>query len=1221
MATVADRSPSGAFEAYASWLELLRVAQPLVLVVLLVCFALIAQPTGRRRRSHILGFILLVLAVTFLASGILLVLRAVIPPSKKWTPTLPLWHNVEYQSLLGLVAIGSIPVLLAWQQKQHGPGRYSVGLVWCAAAWGGITDVACVVLFTLAKIQETHHHRSSHGKSQWQSLSPWTWAQLGIQAGRILLVWPILVVLAANSEHQGSANTESSAVTGETDRLASNVSESANEQTGLLSSGQAQPAQYGGTTSAGPSSGGVNTPTKSATPKKDGQGTSAASAANASMGLTVSAAPPPPTFKVFFKRIVLLFPYLWPSESPFLQLLAILCVVFLLLGRLVNIAVPVTLGKIVDHLSDGENAGGIGASLSVWWLIGGYAFLKCLQGSGGFLAVAQNYAWLPLQQYSDRSMSTMAFRHLLDLSMAFHAKRKTGEVLRILDRGSAINNFFQYFIFSIMPIFFDIGIATIFLSKTFGPQVGLLLFSVMALYTTVSVRMTTWRTGLRREANNKDSVSRAIHTDVLLNWETVKSYNNENYESERYRLSLLDYQAADWKVMASLNVLNGVQNLILSVGTLLMLLVVAYDVSRGLATSSDFVVFISYLGQIYVPLNMLSTLYRVIQTSLVDTDKLIALLQEEKDVKDLPNATEMEVREGVIEFRDVNFSYDGKVDALKGLSFTIKPKSSVALVGESGAGKSSILRLLYRFYDPTSGQILIDGQDIRTVTQSSLRKAIGVVPQEAGLLNTSIRTNIGYGRTDPSATDEEIEAAAAAAQILDKIQSFPEGMDTVVGERGVRLSGGEKQRVAIARTFLKAPPILLLDEATSALDSHTERHLQTALQTLMQGKTSLTIAHRLSTIVNSDQIIVLSEGRVVESGTHEELIAIPGGRYAGMWKAQVETDKERAEKEAEQSDAHEAAQIGNGKAKAEDGQSVDVETAQEPPSEAKEGMLGIIPPSQLDSDAVRTSAEKSAVSESVPSNDAPAAVAQTAAQGDAVAAEATAPVVAAVEHAEPSTNVPYEVPAIETSSSTSSPRHPSAPLARHSSGVGLGNGVQRSASRSESVRSNATSENAPSSPNLSGSGGKMRQRIASLIRRRTTSSASPRVGSGETAETSDSRAVSGASAAVSYDGEGEEEHAGSKRPSSLGSIGRSSSTPVSKGLSGMTQSSNGNGGGQSTAAPRDEATAASASTATAAATPQAPTNVAKADGAGSAGNNGSASKNNKKKQRRKNKKK
>ncbi|PWN21842.1 hypothetical protein BCV69DRAFT_233523, partial [Microstroma glucosiphilum] len=883
----------------------------------------------RRRRSSALGSIILAVLFTYFVQGLLLVLRAVIPTDhQKWTPALPLWRNIDWQIPLDIIVIGAALILVAWQQRQAGPGRYSIQPIYAAIAFVGIGDVLILILYIIAK----------GGKHDWRSTTPWTWAQLALQILRIIVLWPILTVIASVSHSTDPASDED-ARDGTDARLAQN-SEAASasvdrstEQSSLLrptSAGHA--SQNYGATSAGSSTNGHNTPTAASASKAK----SGAAAANASMGLTVSAQPPPPTFRVFFQRIVLLFPYLWPSQSTLLQALAVFCVLLLVIGRIVNLSVPLMLGRIVDKLAGKETA----SSMSIWWLIAGYAGLRCLQGSGGALQVLQNMAWLPLQQYSDRHMSLMAFRHLLDLSMAFHSKRKTGEVLRILDRGSSINSFFQYLIFSIGPIFFDIVIATGFLSLTFGPQVGLLLLFVMVVYTAVSVQLTTWRTALRREANNKDSISRAIHTDVLLNYESVKVYANEGYETQRYELSLRAYQEAEWKVSASLNVLNLVQNLLLATGTLLMLLLVAYDVVNGYASSSDFVVFISYLGQIYGPLNMLSTLYRVIQTSLVDTDKLIALLQEEKDIKDIPDAKPLEINSGVLEFRDVRFSYDGKVEALKGLSFTIKPKSKVALVGETGSGKTTILRLLYRFYDPTSGSILIDGQDISKVTQGSLRKSIGVVPQEAGLLNTSIKTNIAYGRTDPEATDEEIDAAAAAAQILDKIRSFPEGLDTVVGERGVRLSGGEKQRVAISRCFLKSPPILLLDEATSALDSQTERQIQTALATLLEGKTSLTIAHRLSTIVNSDQILVLHDGRVAESGSHEELIAIPGGRYAAMWQAQVETDNERAEKELREKEAR-----GKGRAVDESTAEATGQTDTEVACEPQPGMLGVISPS------------------------------------------------------------------------------------------------------------------------------------------------------------------------------------------------------------------------------------------------------------------------------------
>jgi len=526
-----------------------------------------------------------------------------------------------------------------------------------------------------------------------------------------------------------------------------------------------------------------------------------------------------------------------------------------------------------------------------WMPVLVYAGLKMLQGGGGIISASQAILWLPVEQYSERMMSLMAFEHLLNLSMRFHTKRRTGEILRILDRGASINSFFDMLIFRFLPIFLDLTIAVVWLTRTFTAAVGLSLLLIMFVYTYWSVKLTTWRTELRREANNKDSVSRAIHTDVLMNWETVKFYSNEGFEAERYRLSLLDYQAASAKVLVSLSLLNFLQNTVLAVGTLGMTLLVAHRVVRGQARPAEFVVFLSYLQQAFGPLSMLGTLYRVIQQNLVDTDKLMSLLEEETEVKDVPGAKDLEVTDGVIEFRDVVFSYDGKNEAIQGLSFVLDPKSSAALVGESGAGKSSVLRLLYRFYDIKSGQILIDGQDIRKVTQRSLRRAIGIVPQEPSLFNTSIRHNIHYGNTE-EATDEAIQAAAMAAQIWDRIQTFPKGMQEVVGERGVRLSGGEKQRVAIARTILKNPPILLLDEATSALDSHTERQLQGALADVMQGRTSLTIAHRLSTIVNVDKIIVIENGRVIEQGTHPDLLERKG-KYYSLWMQQVQTQKEQ----------------------------------------------------------------------------------------------------------------------------------------------------------------------------------------------------------------------------------------------------------------------------------------------------------------------------------------
>lgn len=594
------------------------------------------------------------------------------------------------------------------------------------------------------------------------------------------------------------------------------------------------------------------------------------------------------SFSVLIKRVRVLAPYLWPSRSPKLQMLAVLCVVLLVLGRAVNLMVPIALGQVVDSLGSGD---------APWGPVVVFAALKLFQGSGGLITVAQNLLWFPLAWYSDVNMSMLMFDRVLNLSMSFHTKRRTGEVIRTLDRGAAINNFFEYLLFSLTPVFVDIFVATAYLSAVFGSTVGALLLVVMVTYTWCSVRITTWRTQLRREMNQKDSVCRSITTDSLLNYETVKCYSNEAYEARRYRVALEDFRQAEFRLTASLNMLNLIQNVILATGTLVSVLYVAHRVVIGAATASQFVVFISYLQQVYQPLSMLGTLYRVVNQNLVDTDKLMELLEEEVDIKDIPGASDLQVSGGGIEFQNVSFAYDnGNLNATRGLSFRVEPHQRVALVGESGAGKSTVFKLLYRFYEPQQGRILVDGQDIRTVTQQSLRKAIGIVPQEPSLFNTDIRQNVLYGDVD--ASEEAMAAAARAAQIHDRILEFPDGYDTVVGERGVRLSGGEKQRVAIARTVLKNPPILLLDEATSALDSQTERQLQAAFNTLMHGRSSITIAHRLSTIINSDKIIVLDAGSVVEQGTHAELLE-HNGKYASLWRQQSKT---LAEQEAEASE-------------------------------------------------------------------------------------------------------------------------------------------------------------------------------------------------------------------------------------------------------------------------------------------------------------------------------
>ncbi|KAJ3574661.1 hypothetical protein NP233_g1629 [Leucocoprinus birnbaumii] len=593
-----------------------------------------------------------------------------------------------------------------------------------------------------------------------------------------------------------------------------------------------------------------------------------------------------PGWTEIWRRLKRIMPYLWPSKSRYLQFLASLCVVILLVERVVNIGVPWILAQLVEIL-EGR------LSWSVWGCLFGYVGLRFLQGSGG-LAAIRDTLWAPVMQYSDREMSQLSFDHILNLSFAWHTRRKTGEVLRVLDRGAAINHTFELILFNIIPTFVDIIIALVFFCIIFDWQLAVVLFVVMFAYVTASVVLTRYRTRVRRRMNERDVVTRGIHTDCLLNYETVKYFNGEEHEGERYREAIQEYQALEYKVIVSLNLLNLVQNFIITLGLLVGSLMVASRITQHPEHGArDFVLFITYLTQLYGPLNQLGYIYRSVNQSLVDTERLLALLNEPTDVNDKPDAPDLIVSDGEIEFENVSFSYDQRTTALNTVSFKVPKGSSVALVGESGSGKSTILRLLYRFYDLAEGEgrILIDGQDIRDVTQKSLRRAIGVVPQDPILFNSTIGYNIGYGKA--SSTPDEIEEATKSAQMHDRIMSFPDGYGTKVGERGVRLSGGEKQRVAIARTLLKNPPILLLDEATSALDTSTEKDIQKALQNLVQGRSSLSIAHRLSTIASADLILVLKEGQIVEQGNFKELLALDCV-FASMWADQISATEDPA---------------------------------------------------------------------------------------------------------------------------------------------------------------------------------------------------------------------------------------------------------------------------------------------------------------------------------------
>ncbi len=571
-------------------------------------------------------------------------------------------------------------------------------------------------------------------------------------------------------------------------------------------------------------------------------------------------------FSDFWTKCKLLFPYVWPKRHYRLQVYVVLCFVILVGGRVINVYVPIYYKKIVDALTPSGSGGGTSCNCSTDSLdlkygytdestgvtfpltsILIYVVLRFLQGgsvgSAGFANNIRSFIWIPVQQYTSRALQVDVLSHLHSLSLRWHLGRKTGEVLRVMDRGTqSINNLLSYILFNIAPTLVDIGVAIIYFIIAFDGWFGLIVFTTMTGYILFTIAITEWRTKFRRVMNQLDNTTRAKAVDSLLNFETVKYYGAESYEVDRFRTAILNYQTAQWESLASLNVLGLGQNVIISLGLLVGATLCAYRVKQGELTVGDFVLYCTYIIQLYAPLNFFGTYYRMIQAAFIDLENMFDLFDVEPEIRDPANASPIQVTDGKIEFRNVYFHYMPEKPILRDISFVVEPGKTLALVGPSGAGKSTVIRLLFRFYDIQDGAILIDGQDLRTVTQNSVRQSIGVVPQDTVLFNEIIRYNIRYGKTD--ASDEEVERAARYADIHDHVLSFPYQYDTVVGERGLKLSGGEKQRVAIARTLLKAPAIILLDEATSALDTETERNIQSSLMRVCQGRTTIIVAHR-----------------------------------------------------------------------------------------------------------------------------------------------------------------------------------------------------------------------------------------------------------------------------------------------------------------------------------------------------------------------------------------
>ena len=594
------------------------------------------------------------------------------------------------------------------------------------------------------------------------------------------------------------------------------------------------------------------------------------------------------------KTIVHLWPYIWPSDRGDLKLRVLGSLLLLLAAKLATIAVPFTFKWATDALA-GHGTAPFAASDWLLWAIAAPIAMTIAYGGMRILMAAftqlRDGLFAKVAMHAVRRLAYRTFIHMHELSLRFHLERKTGGLTRVLERGrNGIETIVRMVILQLSPTIVEFALIVVVLMWQFDWRYVAAILITVALYMTYTYQATEWRIGIRRRMNDSDTDANVKAIDSLLNYETVKYFSAEEREAARYDRAMARYEEASVRSYTSLAVLNAGQAVIFTFGLAAVMVMCAVEIQSGTKTVGDFVLVNAMMIQLYQPLNFMGMVYREIKQAITDIEIMFTILARDPEIKDVEHAPQLKVMRGSIRFEDVAFAYDPARLILKGISFEVPAGRTVAVVGPSGAGKSTISRLLFRFYDLSGGRILIDDQDIAKVTQKSLRQAIGMVPQDTVLFNDTIRYNIRYGRWE--ATDAEVEEAARLAQIDPLIRIAPKGYETEVGERGLKLSGGEKQRVAIARTILKGPPILVLDEATSALDSHTEKEIQDALERVSRNRTTLVIAHRLSTIVGADEIIVLDGGEIVERGTHYALLA-KNGLYASMWNRQREAEEAR----------------------------------------------------------------------------------------------------------------------------------------------------------------------------------------------------------------------------------------------------------------------------------------------------------------------------------------
>ncbi len=584
-----------------------------------------------------------------------------------------------------------------------------------------------------------------------------------------------------------------------------------------------------------------------------------------------------------------LWPYIWPADRRDLKLRVAAAIVLLLAAKLATIAVPFTFKWATDALAGQGSAPVAPSSWLLWALAAPIAMTIAYGGTRILMAMLtqmRDGIFAQVAMNAVRRLAYRTFEHMHQLSLRFHLERKTGGLTRVLERGrNAIETIVRMVIMQLVPTIIELALIFGVLLYQFDWRYVVVIVAVIALYSAFTYQATEWRINIRRRMNDSDTDANIKAIDSLLNYETVKYFVAEEREARRYDHSMARYEEASVQAYVSLAVLNAGQATIFTLGLGGVMVMCAYGAKEGTNTVGDFVMINAMMIQLYQPLNFMGMVYREIKQAVIDIERMFSILAREPEINDKPGAKPLVIKRGTIRFENVWFAYEPDRQILKGVSFEVPAGHRVAVVGPSGAGKSTISRLLFRFYELSGGRISIDGQDIRNVTQHSLRAAVGIVPQDTVLFNDTVRYNIRYGRWE--ASDAEVEEAARLAQIDDFIRLSPKGYETEVGERGLKLSGGEKQRVAIARTILKAPPILVLDEATSALDSHTEKEIQDALERVSQNRTTLVIAHRLSTIVGADEILVLDEGTIVERGSHHQLLA-QGGLYASMWNRQRE---------------------------------------------------------------------------------------------------------------------------------------------------------------------------------------------------------------------------------------------------------------------------------------------------------------------------------------------